>query len=88
MTCDGIWYVDGGRVRLGKASIRKNSITRISQQIHVQLANKPLHVLIVSKTSVHNNDMHIINFMAYLFLYFKFSCIQLTLKIYYRQNKV
>ena len=58
----------------------------IYQQIHMQLANKSPHVLIVSKTNMHNNDTCLIHFVAYLFSCAKFSWIQLTLKIYYCQN--
>ena len=42
-------YLDGaGQVELGKLPSR-NFSTEISQQIHMQLANKSPHLLIVSK---------------------------------------
>ena len=71
------------------SGIRQTTIKRfpleISQQIHMQLVNKSSHVLIVSKTNVHDNDTsYLINFTMYLFLCVKFSWIHLTLKIYYR----
>ena len=52
----------------------------------MQLANKSSHILVVSKTNVHNNDTCLINFTTYLFSCVKFSWIKLTLKIYYIEN--
>ena len=54
----------------------------------MQLTAKAPHVLIVSKTNVHNDDATLINFTTYLFLCDQFSWMQLTLKFYYHRFMV
>ena len=51
------WWLNGNR---------QTAIIRFS--LNRSLVNKSPHVLIVSKTNVHDNDACPINFSAYLFL--------------------